>query len=185
MKHIPQAWRGGRLPRIFRGKDGAVRQSFLLGIPILVSALALIGAVAYNQASNPDANGARMTDAYEAYARFFGLNPTNLAADARMDFDDDHLNNLQEFAQLTDPFAPDTDRDGFDDDVDAKPISRAYIQWGAPQFTAGDRYDYAHPDWFLAAYKNGGEWVRILTKVNTCSHPKVNGIRSFATLCFD
>ena len=26
--------------------------------------------------------------------------------------------------------------------------------------------------------------VRILTKVNTCSHPKVNGIRSFATLSF-
>jgi len=26
--------------------------------------------------------------------------------------------------------------------------------------------------------------VRILTKVNTCSHPKVNGIRSVATLFF-
>ena len=30
-----------------------------------------------------------------------------------------------------------------------------------------------------------GRLLRILTKVNTCSHPKVNGIRSFATLCFD
>jgi len=27
--------------------------------------------------------------------------------------------------------------------------------------------------------------MRILTKVNTCSHPKVNGIRSVATLFFD
>jgi uncharacterized membrane protein len=28
-------------------------------------------------------------------------------------------------------------------------------------------------------------FLPIITKVNTCSHPKVNGIRSFATLCFD
>jgi hypothetical protein len=136
-----------------------MRRPLLFGIPILVSALALIGAVAYNQESAQDADGDRAADAYGAYARFFGLNPTNLATDACMDFDGDNLSNRREFALLTDPFAPDTDRDGFDDDVDANPISRAYIQWGAPQFTTGDQYDYAHPDWFLGAYKAGGEWL--------------------------
>ncbi|MFA5043583.1 MAG: hypothetical protein WC381_09110 [Kiritimatiellia bacterium] len=128
----------------------------LFGIPILISAMALVGAAGYHQPEVTDGN--RAIDAYEAYARFFGLNPTN-SADVYLDFDGDRLSSLQEFAQLTDPFASDTDRDGFEDDVDANPISRAYIQWGAPQFTTGDFYDYAHPDWFLAAYKNGGEWI--------------------------
>ncbi|MFA5043271.1 MAG: hypothetical protein WC567_04705 [Kiritimatiellia bacterium] len=122
-----------------------------------------------------DAAGARAMDAYAAYARFFGLNPTN-SADACLDFDGDRLNTLQEFDQLTDPFAPDTDRDGFEDDMDANPISRAYIQWGAPQFTTGDFYDYAHPDWFLTAYKNGGEWIADQSKTSssqsTISNPK-------------
>jgi len=131
-----------------------MRHSFLLGIPILLFSLALIGAAACYQPESPDTDSDGMMDAYEL---FFGLNPAN-PADANLDYDGDRLSNLRESAQLTDPFAPDTDRDEFNDDVDASPISRAYIQWGAPQFTTGDQYDYAHPDWFLAAYKNGGEW---------------------------
>jgi hypothetical protein len=159
MKYIRLARRGGRFPKILRRLSSAFRHPVFYGIPLLLaSAMVLFSATDSDRASESYKDGNGMTNAYVAYARFFGLNPTNLAADACMDFDGDNLNNLQEFAQLTDPFAPDTDRDGFDDDVDANPISRAYIQWGAPQFTVGDQYDYAHPDWFLAAYKNGGEW---------------------------
>lgn len=132
-----------------------MRQPFLYGILLLLaSALVLFSATDSDRA----VLGAD-TDAYEAYARFFGLNPTNLAADAYLDFDGDFLNNWQEFAQLTDPFSPDTDFDGFRDDVDAT-ISRFFIQWGAPRFTTGDYHDYAHPDFVLSpAYKTDGEWV--------------------------
>ncbi|MBU0716511.1 MAG: hypothetical protein KJ964_14235 [Verrucomicrobia bacterium] len=156
MKFIRPTWWGGRFPVILRGKDGAVRQPLLYGIPLLLaSALALFSATDFDRASESDTDSDGMTDAYEL---FFGLNSTN-PADAYLNYDGDQLSNLRESAQLTDPFAPDTDRDQFNDDVDAIPVSRAYIQWGAPQFTTGDQYDYAHPDWLLGAYKNGGEWM--------------------------
>jgi len=110
-------------------------------------------------AFSQDVDGDQMPDSWEFK---FGLNPAD-PDDAYPDYDGDYFSNLRESALLTDPFAPDTDCDGFNDDVDASPISRAYIQWGAPRFTTGDQYDYAHPDWFLAAYKNGGEWMVDLT----------------------
>ena len=137
----------------------------LLGVPIMVSALALIG-VADHQQEDLDSDGDGMSDAYE---RFFGLDPDN-PADAHLDSDGDGLSNLQEFARLTDPLAPDTDRDGFDDGVDANPISRAYIQWGAPRFTTGDRYDYVRPDWCLGACKQGGEWLVDATTTQSAWH---------------
>ncbi|MBU1734710.1 MAG: hypothetical protein KJ692_05665 [Verrucomicrobia bacterium] len=156
MKFIRPTWWGGRFSGILQGKGGAVRQPLLYGIPLLLaSALVLFSATDFDRASESDTDSDGMPDAYEL---FFGLNSTN-PADAYLDYDGDRFSNLRESAQLTDPFAPDTDRDQFNDDVDASPISRAYIQWGAPQFTTGDRYDYAHPDWFLGAYKNGGEWM--------------------------
>jgi hypothetical protein len=102
-----------------------------------------------------DSDGDGMNDAYEL---FYGLNSTN-SADALLDYDGDALTNLAESVKLTDPFCEDTDRDGFDDLIDSNAVSRAYIQWGNPQFTIGDQYEYAHPDWLLGAYKNGGEWV--------------------------
>jgi len=156
-----------------------MRHSFLLGIPLLLFALALIGAAAYYQPESPDTDSDGMMDAYEL---FFGLNPAN-PADADLDYDGDRLSNLRESEQLTDPFAPDTDRDEFNDDVDASPISRAYLQWGAPQFTTGDQYDYAHPDWFLAAYKNCGEWMVDLTTTQSfwyVSACESNGIGSLS-----
>jgi len=133
--------------RVVRCKHGAPRQPLLYGIPLLlISALALFGAAGSDSALDPDADGDHMTDAYEIY---FGLDP--VTNDASWDYDNDNLSNLRESVQLIDPFAQDTDRDGFNDDEDDVPISRAYIQWGAPQFTTGDRYDYAHPDWCLNA----------------------------------
>lgn len=133
-----------------------LRHPLFYGIPLLLaSALVLFSSTDSGRVKEFDTDGDRMTDAYET---FFGLDTTN-SADASLDYDADHLSNLREFAQLTDPFALDTDRDGFSDDMDENPISRAYIAWGDPQFTSDDNYDYAHPDWFLAAYKNGGEWM--------------------------
>jgi len=134
-----------------------MRHSLLLGIPILIFALALISihTMATSPSIEADFDSDGMADAYEL---FFGLDPSD-PDDASLDSDGDRFGNLQESAQLTDPFAPDTDRDEFKDNEDASPISRAYIQWGAPQFTKGDQYDYAHPDWMLRAYKTGGEWI--------------------------
>ncbi len=140
-------------------------RALVLVIPVLISALALIG-VADHHPEDPDTDNDGMPDAYEL---FFGLNPTN-RADAHLDFDGDGLNNLQEAALLTDPFASDTDRDGFADDIDANPISRAYIQWGAPQFTTGDNYDYVRPEWCLGAYKTGGEWLADITTMQSAWH---------------
>ena len=136
-----------------------------MGVPLLVSALALIG-VADHHPEDPDTDGDGMPDAYEL---FFGLNPEN-CADAHLDSDGDGLNNLQESVKMVDPRAPDTDLDGFVDSIDSNPISRAYIQWGAPQFTTGDRYDYVRPEWCLGAYKTGGEWLVDIATTQSAWH---------------
>ncbi len=140
-------------------------RALVLVIPVLISALALIG-VADHHPEDPDTDNDGMPDAYEL---FFGLNPTN-HADAHLDSDGDGLSNLREAALLTDPFAPDTDRDGFYDDIDANPISRAYIQWGAPQFTDGDNYNYVRPEWCLGAYKTGGKWLANMATTQSAWH---------------
>jgi hypothetical protein len=144
------------LSRLLHDLVITMRPSLLPGIAVLVSALALMGVADFSSSPpTPDTDSDGMADAYEV---FFGLDPDN-SSDAELDSDDDRLSNLQEAFLLTDPFVPDTDRDAFDDAADACPISRAYIEWGAPQFTTGDHYDYAHPDWFLRAYKSGGAWL--------------------------
>ncbi|MFH1477122.1 MAG: hypothetical protein ABIH24_06510, partial [Verrucomicrobiota bacterium] len=121
MKFIRPTWWGGRFPGILLGNAGAARQPLLYGISLfLASALALFSAADFDRASespavslsNPDTDSDGMPDAYEL---FFGLNSTN-PADACLDYDGDQLGNLRESAQLTDPFAPDTDRDQFNDD---------------------------------------------------------------------
>ncbi len=114
--------------------------------------LCVVGAALPVFAQDSDSDG--MSDAYEL---FYGLNPTN-ATDAALNCDADSLTNLQESALMTDPYAADTDRDGFTDCADATPISRAYIQWGAPKFTSGDVYEYARPDWVIGSYRVDGEW---------------------------
>ena len=103
-------------------------------------------------AQDTDSDG--MSDAYEI---FYGLDPNN-GADAALNYDADSLTNIQESAIYTDPYAADTDRDEFTDCMDAVPISRAYIQWGAPLFTDGDAHEYALPAWVIGAYRLDGEW---------------------------
>jgi hypothetical protein len=118
---------------------------------LVVVALIVGGGIAF--AVDTDNDG--MSDAYEA---FFKLNATN-ALDATEDPDADTLANLAESALWTNPNDADTDADGFNDNVDHNPLSRAVILWGNPDFTEGDTYAYTGPDWWLGAGKSGGAWV--------------------------
>jgi hypothetical protein len=118
---------------------------------LVVVALIVGGGIAF--AVDTDNDG--MSDAYEA---FFKLNATN-ALDATEDPDADTLANLAESALWTNPNDADTDADGFNDNVDHNPLSRAVILWGNPDFTEGDTYAYTGPDWWLGAGKSGGTWV--------------------------
>ena len=128
---------------------------FWFGGAMFVCALVVFGAAQIDVDLGADGDGDGMGDEYEL---FYGLNPGK-NDDAAMDYDGDGLSNLDESKKLTDPFFPDTDRDGFGDIIDSNAVSRAYLRWGDPQFTDGDQYEYAHPDWLLGAYKSGGEWV--------------------------
>ena len=132
-----------------------------VGIPLLAVALVLVGAGAPTPSAGPaDTDGDGMSDAFE---QFYWLNYLD-ARDALLDYDGDRLLNARESVLGTDPFASDTDFDGMPDDLDASPISRFYVQWGSPWFTDGDCHDYARPDYFLGAWKAGGEWFSTFAK---------------------
>ena len=173
MKYIRQAWRISRLPKILRRpllRSAVWRPSSVVlfhrpsfyGIPLLLaSALALFSATDFDRASESDTDSDGMSDAFEQFYRLDYLD----SRDALVDYDGDHLLHAREAVLGTDPFAPDTDRDGMTDDLDiVNPISRAYIQWGSPWFTDGDDYDYARPDYFLGAWKDGGDWFSTFVK---------------------
>ncbi|MDD5676706.1 MAG: hypothetical protein PHW60_01785 [Kiritimatiellae bacterium] len=130
------------------------RFSINLSILLAVSAcLILCSAFLFAQGADSDQDG--MSDVYEI---FFGLNPTN-SADALIDNDSDGLTNSFEYVKLTDPFAADTDHDEFGDLIDSNAISRAFVRFGDPNFTDGNGYEYAHPDWLLNVYKIDGDWL--------------------------
>ena len=103
--------------------------------------------------SDPDIDDDGMADWWELF--FLG----SLSAEPSEDRDSDGKSNLSEFQENTDPTNPDTDRDGFNDDYDQQ-LSRAYIDWGNLDYTQGDDYTYAIPDWLLRAHKTGGEWTQ-------------------------
>jgi len=91
-----------------------------------------------------------------AYVDFFGIQPDSGATDA----DNDNLSNLQESLLWTDPFAADTDQDGFFDDADSNPVSRAFIPWGSPYFTHPDgTVLYTWPAWMQVAWAENGQWL--------------------------
>jgi hypothetical protein len=118
---------------------------------MIVALLALTGAL---RILAVDADNDGMDDAYEL---FFGLDVNS--NDVSLDHDNDTLGNYQESLLWSDPYAVDTDRDGWTDGVDSNTVSRAYINWGDPFFTDGDVYEYTAPAWWLNAEKAGGEWV--------------------------
>ena len=95
--------------------------------------------------------------AYTTFTIFSGLSPADCVLSA--DPDKDNVCNREEFLCGTDPLCEDTDRDGFRDDVDVNPLSRAFIPWGDPWFTQTNDVTYTWPKWMIAAYCDGGEWV--------------------------
>ena len=52
----------------------------------------------------------------------------------------------------------DQDKDGFTDDTDANPLSRAYIPLGNPTNTITNEVISVWPDWMVSVWKDGGEW---------------------------
>jgi len=150
----------------------------ILGV-VFIAGLAGIGSMAeITIVTDTDNDG--MDDAYEL---FFGLDPAS--NDAGLDYDGDALLNIEEGKILTDPFCRDTDRDGFSDLVDSNAVSRAWLQWGNPHFTTGDEYEYAHPDWLLGAYKNGGEWIYDPETTQSCWYVSGHGGKGVDSLCVD
>ncbi|MEM7393122.1 MAG: hypothetical protein AAF492_12325, partial [Verrucomicrobiota bacterium] len=125
-----------------------VRMLFITsGLMLLAACYFIIRA----HAGVPDNDG--MDDAYEV---FFGLDITT--NDASLNQDGDDYQNITESHWNTDPFASDTDRDGFYDSSDSNPVSRAYLDWGNPQFTNGAIYRYTRPAWFFDAEQTNGTW---------------------------
>ena len=92
----------------------------------------------------------------DAFVAFFGLDTSTNGP--TMDPDGDGLDNLAESLRWTDPFYRDTDRDGFWDNVDSNPVSRAWVQWGDPWFAPSNSVAYTWPAWMLSAFKQDGEW---------------------------
>ena len=134
----------------FKEGFGAGRLSSYLRMTILSLFLCTCTAIVVFAADN-DNDG--MTDAYES---FFGLNISS--NDAAIDYDEDSLQNIDESYLNSDPFAADTDRDGFLDIFDSNVIFRAYIPLGSPYWTDADDCLYGWPDWMLSAYKMDGAW---------------------------
>jgi len=122
-----------------------------MALTAMMSAFFILGTagVVFSQ----DTDGDQIPDAWELK---YGLNPTN-AADALIDSDADGLTNLWEYSAQSDPMVGDTDRD-MAPDSEMYPVSRAYIEWGNPDFTDGSAYNYTVPSWVLGAYKTDGEW---------------------------
>ena len=85
---------------------------------------------------------------------FYGLNPTNTAGDP----DQDGMTNGLEAVLGTDPWAADSDLDGFGDAMDSNPVSRVVLHWGVPEFTrTNECVMYLWPNWWLDGFKAGGE----------------------------
>ncbi len=113
----------------------------------------LLAGLGVGLASALDTDNDGMSDEFES---FFGLNP--FVDDSALDPDGDTLDNLAEAILFSDPFKADTDLDGFLDNGDSNPVSRASIPWGNPAFTRTNDVVYTWPDWMVAAYRIGGGW---------------------------
>ncbi len=114
-----------------------------------------VGVALWAGAQDADQDG--MSDAYE---ELFELDADD-ATDAAANYDEDSLPNLSEAAKWTDPWTEDTDMDGFDDDADETPLSRAVIHWGLRMFISedDDAYEYPAPQWWVSATKQAGQWL--------------------------
>jgi hypothetical protein len=121
---------------------------------LLLAVAALTGSAPMVPAGPVDTDRDGMSDGFEL---FYGLDPEE-AFDAGLNPDGDTLVNVEESVVGTDPFAGDTDWDGWADGVDAAPVSRAVLDWGEGFFTRGDTLSYVAPAWLGSAFKEEGEW---------------------------
>ena len=128
-------------------RSGGVRLAILFSVAVIAGVLLFVRATG----EGDDQDGDGMHDGFEL---FFGL--TVGSDDGAGDPDADGLDNLGESAACTDPFNPDTDLDGWPDDVDADPLSRAVYLWGEPRFTRGETNLYTRPAWALNGIAEGG-----------------------------
>ena len=115
------------------------RGAWIRFVQAALVAAALIAVPGRGFAQDTDGDG--MSNAYE---NFFFLNPTN-PADALLDYDGDTLTNRYEAAKWTDPWTEDTDMDGWWDNWDSDPLSRAVFYWGAAELTQA-QLEYAASD---------------------------------------
>src|SRR3989339_1604607 len=134
-------------------KKGMVRIKKL--ILLALAAMTIFCGVLLTKGTGPDSDNDSMSDEYE---NFFHLDPTN-SADADLNYDSDTYNNRQESEKTTDPWITDTDRDGFTDNSDSNPVSRAYFSFGNPWYVTNNQYQYVFPAWLLLVYQTGGEWT--------------------------
>ena len=128
----------------------------LAGIVALLACLFILPSARagnFDYAGDQDSDADGMSDEFECLGK---LDPDD-PADGLFDTDRDGLLNVVEAGMNTDPSAPDTDRDGFGDENDQAPVSRAVLLLGHPVYTFGDFYVYFHPAWLSLVFKSGGE----------------------------
>jgi len=121
---------------------------------ILPSAIAILAGVFLIAQTDIDPDGDGIPDVFEV---FFGISGDDAAPDA--DPDMDGSNNFYEKTAWTDPLNPDTDLDGFSDNIDSVPVSRALWFWGEPRFTYGVTNVYTQPVWAGDGLAFGGSHV--------------------------
>ena len=137
------------LKKLLFDKSGSVRIPMLLAL----GGICMLGVAITVWAIDTDNDG--MDDLYE---ELFGLNPFD-ASDASQNHDTDGWVNSNEYVAATDPFVSDTDRDGWNDDLDNVPVSRLFLEFGNPQFTNGIYHEYTGPAWWLDAAQYRGDWI--------------------------
>lgn len=138
----------------YQGDAWCVKECFLR-VSIFSLATVLLVGVFPVHAEDSDFDSDGILDNYET---FFGLNPTD-PADASIDCDSDTLSNAEESHAWSDPYADDTDLDGWMDGVDSNPVSRAVLDWGDLPFVGGDNLVYTWPPWLVRAWKEDGIWL--------------------------
>ncbi|MEM7394634.1 MAG: hypothetical protein AAF492_20045, partial [Verrucomicrobiota bacterium] len=133
--------------------SGEIRLTLIVSITLVGLGVTFWGST-WLMGADTDNDG--MTDEFET---LFGLD-TN-ADDARMNQDADHYLNLTESGLNADPFDADTDGDGFFDDEDDFPVSRARIDFGNPRFSLSHGYAFTFPIWVTndGVEQAGGSWV--------------------------
>jgi len=63
------------------------------------------------------------------------------------------------FSFGTSSLSDNTEIGGIEDGVGSNLLNCAYIPWGDPNYTETNEVAYLWPNWMVAAFKDGGEWI--------------------------